>query len=134
MKLSDGPALHYCENFSKSSPYKHPWLMEGSFLRDKSVFRNLSIQESMWHCCSLRLAILYDAPLDIQLDIIAKGTRHTAGAASLIYGPEWEFHSALTLLRRDPHDERIEKACETLRTVSGSKIRSTNVTGQQLII
>lgn len=98
--------------------------MEGSFVHDTAVFRNLSIQESMWHCCALRLAILYDAPLDVQLSIIAKGTPHTAGAASLIYGPEWEFHSALTLIRSDPHDKRIRAACESLRKVSGSKLHS----------
>lgn len=98
--------------------------MEGSFLNDTAVFRNLSIQESMWHCCSLRLAILYDAPLDVQLGIIEKGTPHTEAATSLIYGPEWEFHSALTLIRSNPQDKRIEQACETLRLMSGSKLSS----------
>lgn len=99
--------------------------MQGSFVSDTADFRNLSIQESMWHCCSLRLAILYDAPLEVQLEIIEKGTPHTQAAASLIYGPEWEFHSALTLIRSDPLDKRIERACETLRKVSGSQLRSS---------
>lgn len=118
---SNNSALNYSENFARWSPSKQPWLMEGSFLSDTAVFRNLSIQESMWHCCSLRLAILYDAPLDTQLDIIAKGTPHVEAAASLVYGPEWEFHSALTLMRTDPADKRIDQACETLRKVSGSE-------------
>lgn len=118
---TDQPALNYSENLASNSPNRRPWLMEGSFLNDRAVFRGLSIQEAMWHCCSLRLAIMYDAPIETQLDIIAKGTPHTAAAASLIYGPEWDFHSALTLIRSNPDDARIEQACETLRKVSGSQ-------------
>lgn len=97
--------------------------MVGSFLRDNSAFRDLSLQEAAWHCCALRLAILYDAPLEVQLDIISKATKHIAGAAPLVYGTEWQFLSALALLRSDPKDPRIEQARSSLSAYSGSKWR-----------
>lgn len=98
--------------------------MEGTFLSDSSAFRNLSLQEAMWHCCSLRLAILYDAPLDVQMDIIGKGHIHTAAAAPLVYGPQWKFLCALTLMRTDPKDKRIAQARTTLEKLSRSECLS----------
>lgn len=94
--------------------------MQGTFLSDSSAFRNLSLQEAMWHCCALRLAIMYDAPLSIQTDIMASGSAHTAAAAPLVYGPQWEFLCALTLLRSAPGDKRIDQARDTLRILSTS--------------
>lgn len=97
--------------------------MHGSFLADPSIYRNLSLTESMWHCCALRLAIVYNAPLDVQTDIISKGTPHLVAAAPLIFGTQWEFYVALTLLRASPEDSRIEQAYASLRKMSGSESR-----------
>lgn len=95
--------------------------MKGRYLSDTSAFRNLSLQEAMWNCCALRLAILYDAPLDAQLAFTESGSAHTAAAAPLVYGTEWEFLCALTLLRSDPQDQRIDQARKSLKKLSGSE-------------
>lgn len=87
-----------------------------------------SLVKQMGHCRALKHAILHDEPLDTQLDIIAKSTPHTAATESSSSSSsstgrttEWEFYLALTLMRSDPTDKRIDKARETLRTASGGQ-------------
>lgn len=95
--------------------------MQGAFLPDASLIQGLSIQESLRYCCSLRLAIMYDAPRDVQEKIIARGQPYGTGAAMITFGTEWQFLLALHLLRYSPEDARIQKARDHLCTMPLSK-------------
>jgi hypothetical protein len=113
--------LQYANNLSTFSEDVSPWDMQGTFLPDTSLIQGLSIQEALRYCCSLRLAIMYDAPRGVQETIIAHGQPYATGAAMLTFGTEWQFLLALHLLRYSPEDPRIQAARDHLRTMPLSK-------------
>jgi hypothetical protein len=81
------------------------------------MIKGLVLQQALWYCCSLRLAVLYDAPIEIKERILAEGQPFAAGAASLDMGTEWRFYMALHLLRTNPGNPRIKDARDHLCTM-----------------
>lgn len=95
--------------------------MQGSFLADTSLIEGLTIQQALRYTCSLRLAIMYDAPRDVQEGIISAGQPFANLAAMLTYGTEWRFLLALHCLRFMPEDPRIQEARDHLCTMPDSE-------------
>lgn len=116
-------ALQYAESFSTYSEQAAPWDLQGSFLSDISLIKGLVLQQSLWYCCSLRLAVLFDAPAEVRERIIADGQPCSENAAMLTYGAEWRFYTALHLLRTNHKDSRIREVREYLGTMPLSKCK-----------
>lgn len=75
------------------------------------------LQQGLWYCCSLRLAILHDAPHETIHRIIADGQPFADGTAMLAFGTEWRFLVALHLLRSDPTGPALQEARNHLSTM-----------------
>lgn len=94
--------------------------MQGAFQTDMSLIEGLSLQQALRYTCSLRLAIMYDAPREVQEKIMSDGQSYANGAAMLTFGTEWRFLIALHLLRYSPPDVRIQAARDHLSTMPHS--------------
>jgi hypothetical protein len=79
------------------------------------------LQQALWYCCSLRLAVLFDAPLEVKERIVAEGQAFADNAMSISYGTEWQFFKALHLMRVDSRDPRIQEVRDHLFTMPLSK-------------
>jgi hypothetical protein len=101
--------------------------MKGSFLTDISLLKGLSVQQALWYTCSLRLALLYDAPFETRQRIIEDGQPFVAGVAMLTFGTEWRFLKALHWMRVDHKDPRIQEVRSHLRTMPLSKSQLANL-------
>lgn len=110
-------ALQYAESYSTYSQEHPPWDLQGSFLTDISLIKGLSLQQALWYCCSLRLAVLFDAPVEVRERIIRDGQPLADSAQSITTGTEWQFFKALHLLRTNPKDPRISEVREHLCTM-----------------
>jgi hypothetical protein len=100
--------------YSEDTP---PWEMQGSFLTDISLIKGLTIQQGMWHCCALRLALLFDSPIEVKHRIIADGQPFLDSNTSLAFGTEWRFLLALHFIRTDRMDARIQEVRDHLLTM-----------------
>jgi hypothetical protein len=121
MWLISTTALQYAESLATYSETVSPWDMQGSFLTDTSLIEGLSLQQALRYSCSLRLALMYDAPQHVQEDIITKGRQFAVSAAVVTYGTEWRFLVALHCLRFHPEDPRIQDSRDHLCTMPLSK-------------
>jgi hypothetical protein len=110
-------ALQYTESLSMYSEETPPWEMQGSFLTNISLLKGLSLQQGMWYCCALRLAILFDSPIEVKQRIIADGQPFADSSAMLAFGTEWRFLLALHLIRTDRMDARIQEVRDHLVTM-----------------
>lgn len=88
--------------------------MQGSFLTDISLLGGLPVQQALWYCCSLRLAFLFDAPLEVKERILADGDSFADGAAMRVFGIEWRFLLALHLIQTNRKDPRLLEIREHL--------------------
>jgi len=80
--------------------------MLGSFLQSSSLAEidRLPFHSGICNCYSLRLAILYDAPLATQLAIIEQGEFSAGALAGTLFGAERNFLVACVYIRSG-HDE-----------------------------
>ena len=120
---ADHAALQYAESFSTYSKSHPPWDLQGTFLSDISLIKGLVVQQSMWYCCSLRLAVLFDAPVEVRNQIVTDGQLCLEGAAMITFGTEWQFCLALHLLRTNAQDPKIQEVREHLLTMPLSQFR-----------
>jgi hypothetical protein len=68
----------------------------------------------MWYCCSLRLAVLFDSPVEVRERILTDGQPFADGVESISPGTEWQFLKALHLVRSNSKDPRIQEVREHL--------------------
>jgi hypothetical protein len=78
-----------------------PWALEGQLLRREDIaeISSLSMHVALCHTLGLRLAILYDAPLAEQEDLVAAGSALAVSMAGTVYGVEWSFLAAIVAIR-----------------------------------
>lgn len=78
-----------------------PWALEGQLLKreDIAVIKTLSMHVALCHTLSLRLAILFDAPLEEQKNLVAAGSKLAVSMAGTVYGVEWSFLAAIVAIR-----------------------------------
>jgi len=114
-------ALQYAESFSTFSERNPPWDLHGTYLTDMSLIKGLVLQQAMWYCFSLRLAVLFDAPLKVRERIIADGQTVANSASMITTGTEWQFFKALHLIRINSKDPRIQEVRDHLCTMPLSK-------------
>ena len=88
--------------------------MQDSSPSDISLLGGLPVQQTLWYCCSLRLAFLFDAPLEVKERILADGDAFADGAAMVIFGNEWRFLLAVHLIQTNRKDARILEIREHL--------------------
>ena len=91
--------------------------MQGSSLTEPSLHEGLPVQRALWYCCSLRLAFLFDAPLEVKERILADGQPFADEIAALVFSNEWRFLLALHLIRTNRKDPRIQEIREHLCTM-----------------
>jgi hypothetical protein len=89
-----------------------PWLLQGRILPPSDLE---PIHDLFWHqaiCATytLRLAILFDAPMDVQLDLLSTYWPIYHVGAGTVYGAEMAFLAGMILARSDPADPRL-KVC-----------------------
>jgi hypothetical protein len=109
--------LQYAESFSTYSEDHPPWDLQGSFLTDITLIKGLMVQQALWYCCSLRLAVLFDAPVEVRERILTEGQPLANGATSISTGTEWQFFKALHLIRTNSKDPRIQEVRDHLCTM-----------------
>ena len=109
--------LQYSENLV--SPGSKPWVLVGFF---QSADELQAITALPWHAClcytlSLRLAVLFDAPLDEQLRIVEAGATFADAGQGTVYGVEWDFFAAVIALRSGAKSGKatVDKAHDALR-------------------
>lgn len=90
-------ALQYEENLLAYTSQVKPWDLEGALLSRAEVaaVSGLTWHVGLWDTFALRLAILYDAPID---DQAALGECKATGPAlpGTAYGVEWSFRVQLS--------------------------------------
>lgn len=110
-------ALQYAENLASMPANSTPWDLLGAFLcqEDRKGIEGLAWHEGIWNCLSLRLAILYDAPLATQLAILESGDPYAGALAGTSYGVERNFLGAMVLIRTAHDKGRLEDMLADIR-------------------
>jgi hypothetical protein len=120
----ENTALQYAENLAVYKPgTTDPWHLQGTFLgpEDLDAMAHLQLHQGVVACLALRLAILYEAPLDEQLSIIRDGAVSAVALEGTSYGAEWHFLTAIPLIRKGGHEAQLASAIEHLRLHCRSK-------------
>lgn len=79
-----------------------PWILEGDLLsaQDVEAAKDIPFYNSMRYIYALRLALLYDAPLDVQTRISAEGRSDSSATSGTVLAVEWSFLTAFVDIRR----------------------------------
>lgn len=105
-------ALQYVMRLAEIPVSQTPWQLPGRFLTEAEVesTRNLPMHQHIIGTLCLSLAVLFDAPLDVQQDILHRYETSAESTAGIIYGTEWDFLSGMIHVRTG--DGRL-KGCLT---------------------
>lgn len=93
-----------------------PWVMTGRFLSNSDLdgIAQLPLHQAVCVTYGLRLAILFEAPLQEQRDIVDKNWHIMPAAMGIVYYAELAFLCGIVLLRSDPKDPRLATLYEEL--------------------
>jgi hypothetical protein len=84
-----------------SVPTEEPWSFEGKLLSraDVEAVRALDMHVGLSNTFALRLMVMFDAPLQTQLEMIDHGWEAAKSLANTVFGSEWAFLAALAFVR-----------------------------------
>jgi hypothetical protein len=114
--LSHSP-LQYGLKLTKK-PVGVPWLLEGDLLSQYDIdqVKALDMHVSLSNTYALRLAVLFDAPLDEQMSVIERTWSKWRSSQNLIFGAEWCFLAALVFVQTG--DSRLQECIDYVEHVA----------------
>ena len=102
-----------------------PWSMNGFItVDDLKAVSQLGLHMGIYFLYKLRLAIMYDADLRVQNEVIKEGEKHFVLLKGCIGGPEWSFLTVLVGLRSGRTRVDLEEEFRNLAIASECEARS----------
>lgn len=107
--------FQYAENLSRPLG-EEPWLLMGQFfgLNDYEATRSLHMHRGVYDCFTLRLKLLFDAPVEEIQRSMQSGQETVSFTEGLVYGMEMHWLLAVAALRCQAEEELVEEHKEQL--------------------
>jgi hypothetical protein len=105
-----------------------PWDLSGRLLTPSALelVPQLPLHHAVCATYTLRLSVLFDAPLKTQREILDSSWSLYRTAAGLVYAAEFAFLSGIILIRSDPKDHRLQMCYDDLEKLARSCEYSSN--------
>lgn len=109
--------MQYSENLAHYDSNAKPWLMEGTFidLSDIEAVKGLALHLAAHRTFALRLAVLYNAPLDEQMVLVEAGLPLAAAMNGTVLGVEWSFLTAICAIRNLSNQSLVDQCYKDLQ-------------------
>lgn len=106
----------YSEALARPNP-SAPWEMDGVFFgpSDLTAISELRLHQAVYHCFTLRLKLVYDAPLDELAATVEKAIETRDWSDGLSFGAEVYWMLGVAAIRLGTHGELIQEAKDFLK-------------------
>lgn len=107
-------ALQYAEKIGKLPSGPTPWLLDGTIVTRNTMdsMETMAMHSAFRYALAIRLAVFYDAPVEVLMGIVAAGREFAPAAGGLIYHAEWTFIVGVVAVRTGGPQEDINTALE----------------------
>jgi hypothetical protein len=109
IKVLTHSPVQYALKLTERPVTDDPWVLQGRLLSeaDTEAVKALDMHVALSNTYALRLAVLFDAPLEEQQRVVDKTWSIWRGVQNLVFGGEWCFLAALVFARTG--DERLQE-------------------------